>query len=111
MSTDVITTCCAFCNKAGPRETFVWMPHLDFCEDCMRSFVSQGWAEQNEIRRYICTAAGVRRFPGLAVVSHCPIDGMPIYRRWIDAGIATEKACPFCEGREAQMSEAHGLGA
>ena len=87
------------------------MAHLDFCTDCMRSFVSEGWAVLKEGRQYTCTPEGVRRFPGLKVISHCPQDGMPIYRRWIEGGIATEDACPYCEGREGQMSENRGLEA
>ena len=71
-----------------------------FCADCMGSFVWQGWAKPKGDRQYTCTADGLRRFPGLAVVTHCPRDGMPIYRRWNDCGIATEGACPYCLGRE-----------
>jgi hypothetical protein len=86
------------------------MAHLDFCADCMRSFVLQGWAERQEGGQYSCTPEGVRRFPGLEVVSHCPRDGMPIYRRWLKGGIATEDACPYCKGKEAEMSENRSLG-
>ena len=111
MPPNVITACCAFCRETGPRDSFAWMAHLDFCADCMRSFVSQGWAELKEGRQYTCTPEGVRRFPGLKVISHCPRDGMPIYRRWIDGGIATEEACPYCVGREAHISENRGLEA
>jgi hypothetical protein len=49
-----------------------------------------------------CTAEEMRRFPGLEVVSHCPWDGMPIYRRGIKGAIATELACPDCQGREGE---------
>jgi hypothetical protein len=111
MPTDVITTWCASCKKEGPRDKFVWMAHLDFCADCMRSFVLQGWAVRKGRVQYTCTPEGVRRFPGLEVVSHCPRDGMPIYRRWIESGISTEVACPYCMSREAEMSKDHGLGA
>jgi hypothetical protein len=89
----------------------VWMVHLDLCTDCMRSIVSQGWAVWKESRTYSCTSEGVRRFPGLEVVSNCPRDGMPIYRRWIEGGIATTLACPYCLGREAEMAKHRGLGA
>ena len=110
MHPNVITTRCAACNAEGPRENFVWMAHLDFCADCMRSLVKHGWAVRKEGLQYACTPAGVRRFPGLEVVSHCPIDGMPIYRRWIDDGIATATACPYCRGRTAEMTACRVLG-
>jgi hypothetical protein len=107
----VITTRCASCDEEGPRENYDWMAHLDFCADCMRSFVRRGWAVRKESRTYACTPAGVARFPGLEVVSCCPRDGMPIYRRWIEGGIVTEVACPYCLGRAAEMSACRGLGA
>lgn len=102
MPTRVITTRCASCKKEGLRDKYLWMAHLDFCLDCMRSFVAQGWAVRKEGGQYVCTPEGVTRFPGLEVVSYCPRDGVPIYRRWIEAGIATEAACPYCLGREAE---------
>src|SRR5262245_58307827 len=100
MPSNIITTCCASCKKEGPRDDFVWMSHLDYCKDCMRSFVSHGWAVRKEGGQYTCTAEGVRQFPGLEIVSRCPSDGMPIYRRWIESGIATKEACPYCLPRK-----------
>src|SRR5207237_988950 len=104
------TTSCACCNKAGPRDRFAWMAHLDFCRDCIRSFVVSGWAVAKEGAKYTCTQAGWGRFPGLGVVSHCPVDGMPIYRRWVEGGIATAQAWPYCLGQEGQMTNYRGLG-
>ena len=109
MPPSVITTRCASCRKAGPRDKFRWMAHLDFCVDCMQSFVVQGWAVRKEGSSYTCTPSGIRQFPGLEVVSHCPRDGMPIYRRWINPNIASEAACPYCLGQEANMSKHHYL--
>ena len=109
MPESVITTSCAACNKEGPRDRFVWMAHLDFCASCMRSFVRQGLAVRREGYQYACTPAGVRRFPGLEVVSNCPRDGMPIYRRWIDGGIATGIACPYCLNKQDEMINCRGL--
>ena len=87
------------------------MAHLDFCADCMRTFVSQGWAVRRQGGQYACTPLGVQQFPGLEIVSHCPQDGMPIYRRWIDGHIATPEACPYCLRREAGMRDNRQLGA
>jgi hypothetical protein len=109
MPPDVITTRCASCDAEGPRDRFDWMAHLDFCAACMRSFVRRGWAVLKESRQYTCTPTGTAHFPGLAVASKCPCDGMPIYRRWIESGIATGTACPYCLGREAEMSACRGL--
>src|ERR1700690_3606409 len=98
MTTNISTTCCAHCNKPGPRDEFVWMAHQVYCAECMEAFVRQGWAVRVEGRNYACTAEGVRHFPGLEIVSHCPQDGMPIYRRWLEDGTATDEACPSCLG-------------
>ena len=64
----------------------------------MQSFVFRGWAvrEKDNPLCYALTEEGGRRFPEWKPVSHCPMDGMPIYRRWIDAGIATLTECPYC---------------
>jgi hypothetical protein len=59
---------------------------------------------------YACTPEGVGRFPGLKIVSHYSRDGMPIYRRWVDGGIATEEACPYCLGREGDIMKNQELG-
>jgi hypothetical protein len=79
------------------------MAHLDICPDCMQSFVSKGWAAPMEGRQYVCAPEGLQHLADLEVVSYCPADGMPIYRRWIESGIATESACPYCLGREDEM--------
>jgi hypothetical protein len=86
------------------------MAHADFCGRCMRTFVKKGWAVRDEEWlgpwRYRLTERGDLAVPALETLAHCPLDGMPIYRRWVEAGIARtgpSPACPYCLGKERYL--------
>ena len=76
----------------------------------MRQFEAEGLVRRlpGEERSYELTAEGVRAMPGLETVAYCPLDGMPIFRRWVEAGIAKagdSPACPYCVGKEGEMGK------
>ena len=110
MEQKVITTSCAHCNREGLRDAFFWMSHADFCVICIRQFEREGLARKipDNPRSFELTEQGVRAMPSLEAVAFCPKDGMPIYRRWVDAGIARagdDPACPYCLGKEGEMGK------
>jgi hypothetical protein len=105
-----ITTSCAKCGSHGLRDNFCWMAHSDFCQTCIKYFEQQGWIREDNTRprTYELTEKGISALPGLEAVAFCPADGMPIYRRWVEAGIANagqQPACPYCTGQQGEMSE------
>ena len=76
----------------------------------MRRIEAEGLVRRipGKTRSYELTAAGVRSMPGLETVAYGPQDGMPIYRRWVEAGIANagaSPACPYCVGKESEMGK------
>jgi hypothetical protein len=90
------------------------MSYANFCGVCMERFVEQGWAVKapefgprglrlNNYRAYRLTEQGAVALPGLRQVGNCRADGMPIFRRWVEAGIAREDACPYCLGKDQEM--------
>jgi len=85
-----MTVACGYCGKKGDRAEFVWMSHLNFCPACVGYLRRQGWLAKTVDERgnetYSPTESGLTQFPGLEIVSACPRDGMPIYRRWVEAG-------------------------
>jgi hypothetical protein len=101
------TRTCAQCGTTDDEYNFFWMSYANFCGPCMDKFVDQGWAIDPRTpgyrRHFRLTEQGAIALPGLEMVSVCGNDGMPIFRRWIDAGIATDGACPYCLGKEHEM--------
>jgi hypothetical protein len=103
---------CSHCRTEGPRDRFAWMAHELFCQSCIRSLVRHGWAKRGSkdyphaARAYQLTDRGASYLPALETIAYCPQDGMPIYRGWVEAGIATREpspACPWCIGRAAEI--------
>src|SRR6476619_2760990 len=95
---------CSACGYHGPRLRFRWISDSPFCIRCIADYVSNGYITQDERLdgRYILTPLGEAVFPGLVRVACCPYDAMPIYRRWVDAEIATageHPRCPYCLGK------------
>src|SRR6476620_7976322 len=81
---------CSACGYHGPRARFRWISDSPFCMRCIGDYVSNGYIVKDERRPnvYTLTILGEAVFPGLVQVAYCPLDAMPIYRRWVDAGIA-----------------------
>lgn len=93
---------CHRCGKAGLKNDYAWAAHADFCWPCMTALVEGGLATPDRGPTFNLTEAGEAAMPELAVVTVCPLDGSPIYRRWVDSGAADageSPACPFCLGR------------
>jgi len=94
-------TICFSCGADGIKSEFAWAAHADFCWPCMDRMVADGWCVLDRGPTYTLTPQGETALPALAVVAECPLDGTPIYRRWVDAGIAHDggaPACPHCLG-------------
>jgi hypothetical protein len=103
-----IETSCANCGCQGLRDQFLWLAHADFCGACISQFEQNGWVEEvrDKARSYKLTKQGASALPRLEAVAFCPADGMPIYRRWVEAGIARAgqgPACPYCTGQQGDM--------
>jgi len=97
---------CAYCSVVDVAEDYFWRAHASWCASCMRQFRQKRWMlrgrherDTNE-RCYRLNKRGVAHLPQHETVTYCPQDGMEIYRRWIEAGIATMDACPYCHGQK-----------
>lgn len=101
MARNMFPATCFVCGKEGLKHAYAWAAHADFCWPCMDALVEGGLAVNDRGPTFTLTPQGIARFPGLAVVAECPMDGSPIYRRWVDQGAAhagDAPACPFCLG-------------
>jgi hypothetical protein len=103
---------CTLCERAGSSVAMYRMAHRRYCPSCAGRLVRDGLARHgsrqsaHRQRALDLTPAGEIAFPGLVTVASCVADGMPIYRRWIQAGIATtdpRPLCPYCLGREREI--------
>ena len=92
------TTKCARCGAAGTGDGFYWMAHANFCRPCIRKFEAQGWArpKPGHSTSYELTESGGRAMPEFETVAYCKNDGMPVYRRWVEAGRARGVPDPVC---------------
>src|SRR5206468_12233911 len=103
--TDMITVKCSGCGHLGPREEFRVVSDSPFCENCIHEYQAKGWVKPSSEHAniYVLTPIGEKHLPGLVRVAVCPRDGMPIYQRWVIAGIARagdKPACPYCLGKD-----------
>jgi hypothetical protein len=101
---------CSACGMRTPRHELRWISDSPFCEKCILGYYLKDWIVRSidNPNEYVLTPVGGERLPGLVVVASCPNDGTPVYRRWVDAGIARvgdDPACPFCLGKGAETTK------
>lgn len=101
------STACSQCGRSITPEQIRWVSGSPFCPKCIREL------EQKELithsdnpNSFLLTEKGERVLPGLKIVAYCFNDSMPIYQRWVSAGIAVvgeKPVCPCCLGKSAEM--------
>lgn len=98
-----VGTCeCAHCG----REVSIPNTYFPLCEACLDAFERSGWIQRLPLQAYRLTPSGALKFPCLEIVAKCANDGMGIFRRWVELGLAKldpRPLCPFCLGVDAEI--------